>query len=547
MRNVTKKSEPFVEVHQPCPCGKSSDAYAIRADNSGFCFSCGDSHSAQYKEKLLSDNFKTFLVESKYQKEIDKVITPDNPDDFLYDVIAHRGISVDTYKRYGTLFKLDKQTKEPLEIAFIYPKTALQLRRLDRKEFWTKGNMSEEGLYGIDKFDPGAYDSITICEGAFDAHAAFQMLDGDSACVAIKSAQSAKKDCIIDWEKINAFKKIIICVDNDEPGIKAAQDIASLFDFNKVFKVTLSQYKDANDYLINGKEVDFIKAWSSSKRYTPDNIIASFSDISSKLDDSQEDQIGTYPFKGLQEKLYGLHKGEVIVFKGDEGIGKTETFRAMQHHLLKTVKNCKIAIIHLEEDNGTTVKGIATYEDKYPYVHPENKASKKQILDSYMKAVEGKEDKVFIYESFDVEDEDIFLDNIRFLVSACGCQFVFLDHISWLGTGLASEDERKKLDRISQKLKLLAKELRFCMILISHTNDDGKTRGSRNISKAANTVIHMHRDKVAANEEERNKMLYIIEKARGGGNTGPGGFAMFEKDTMRLIDMEEAMQFEFTR
>jgi len=131
-----------------------------------------------------------------------------------------------------------------------------------------------------------------------------------------------------------------------------------------------------------------------------------------------------------------------------------------------------------------------------------------------------------------VEDEDAFLGNIRFLVSAAGCRFIFLDHITWLATGLADDDERKKLDRLSQKLKLLAKELRFCLIEISHVNDDGKTRGSRNISKVANTVIMLDRDVTAGS----NLMRFIIEKARLGGRSGPAGRAVMNQEKGMLVE-----------
>jgi replicative DNA helicase len=350
------------------------------------------------------------------------------------------------------------------------------------------------------------------------------------------------------WEWINSFDRIVLCLDNDEVGSKTARSIASLFDFNKVFKVDLARRKDANEYLEAGEINEFNKAWYGAKRFTPDNVLSTFHEIEESLADSNEDMLCTYPFKGLQDRLYGLHRGEVVVFKGDEGIGKTETFRALEHHILSTVEDSKIGILHLEEDEGTTVKAIATYEDQYPYVHPEYKTDPKEVMKAFKRAVKDKEDRVFIYESFDVEDENQLLDNIRFLVSACGCSFIFLDHITWLATGLENEDERKKLDRISQKLKLLAKELRFCLIMITHTNDEGKSRGSRNITKVANTVIHISRDKVAAIEEERNKMYYVIEKARAGGNTGPAGFAVFDKETMRLLDGTPVFEkFELVR
>jgi hypothetical protein len=110
-----------------------------------------------------------------------------------------------------------------------------------------------------------------------------------------------------------------------------------------------------------------------------------------------------------------------------------------------------------------------------------------------------------------------------------------LDHISWLATGTDDEDERRKLDRVSQKLKLLAKELRFCLVMISHVNDDGKTRGSRNISKVANTVISLERDILG----ESQSTFFIVEKARLGGRAGRAGYGTFNREKGKLIPEEE--------
>ena len=84
----------------------------------------------------------------------------------------------------------------------------------------------------------------------------------------------------------------------------------------------------------------------------------------------------------------------------------------------------------------------------------------------------------------------------------------------------------------------MAKELKFCLIEISHVNDDGKTRGSRNITKVANTVIHMFRDKINPVASERNKLYLVVEKARlRGAETGPAGFLVFNSTTLNLEDV----------
>lgn len=239
--------------------------------------------------------------------------------------------------------------------------------------------MSNPELFGRDKFDPGSKDSITITEGEFDAPSVYEAVRGQTAAVSVRSSSQAKRDCIAHRDYINSFKKIIICFDNDEPGQKAAREVSTLFDFNKVYHVKLTKYKDASDYFQNG-EVDALeKTWRNCRRYSPDNIISTFEEIEKSLLESREDCIGTYPFTQVQNSLYGLHRGEVIVFKGPSGIGKTEVFRAMEHHLLKTTKS-NIGIIHMEEDNATTVKALAGYELNLPATLPDSGLSNLDIL-----------------------------------------------------------------------------------------------------------------------------------------------------------------------
>lgn len=514
---MDKERSEFSEVHIPCPCGDSSDAFCLREDHSGFCFSCNKNYSRK--------------------EMIEKDMT--NPE-YTYEVVGMRSISRKTMESYGVVTKFLGKT--PIEVAFPYygpedPQTGevpecVKVREIDRKNFVVKGlGFKDCRLFGQDIFDPGSKKSITICEGEFDAMATYEMLRGNSACVSLKSgASGAASDLRKHYDYVNSFDRIYLAFDNDKPGQEATRSVQGLFDFRKVYHVKFHKYKDANEYLEKGAADEFEATWKSAKRFTPDNIISGFGEIAAALAEQNEDQLGQYPFPELNERLYGVHAGEVIVVKAPEGVGKTEFFRATEHHLIKTTEY-PIGIIHLEEDNGTTIKAIAGYELGVPAVLPDCGLSREDILAGYKRAVKDDEGRVHIHSSFDVEDEEAFLGNIRFLVSAVGCRFIFLDHISWLATGMQDEDERKKLDRISQKLKLLAKELRFALIMISHVNDDGKTRGSRNITKVANTVIHLDR----AVSEGGTMTQITVEKARLGGRTGPGGKVFFDRPSGRLL------------
>lgn len=491
----------FDLIHLPCPCGQSSDAYAINENKWGYCFSCS----------------KSFPPEGG--------IPIDKKDD--YRIYPHRNISEKTFNFYNIKTKFVDD--EPVEVGFRYPNESYKIRELKQKNFRTYGPIREAGLFGKDHFDPGSKESITITEGEYDALSVYEMIGKTAAC-SVRSASSAFTDCSRDRDYINSFKRIILCFDADEVGQEAAKKVATLFDFNKVYHVKFHTKKDANEFLQNEDAYTFRTLWENAKRYSPDNIISQFIDIEKSLSVSNEDQIGTYPFSRLQEATYGLHRGEVIVVKAPRGAGKTELFRAMEHHLLKTTDH-NIGIIHLEEDNATTVKAIAGYELKAPAVLPDSGLSKSEIFEAYKKAVGNKEDRVHIYESFEVEDEDILYDNIRFLVTAAGCSFIFLDHITWLATGRSDSDERIRLDRISQRLKLLAKELKFCLIMISHVNVNGVTRGSANIENVANTIISIARDHLSQDDLIKRTTNFMLEKVRLGGKTGNGGCAIFDVET----------------
>lgn len=498
----------------------SSDAFSIDSDGDGYCFS-GNCKQPVHNKK------KKEVVEIKDEEEK----TYKGQGEVRYT--SHRGLSESTIRFYDIKTKFIDDT--PVEVAFPWPKKFL-IRNLETGKRRMEGETKTGGCFGVDKFDPGSKDSVTIVVGDWDAPSIYEATRGKTAAISAGGDQAAKRNCIIDRDFINSFNKIILCFDNDDSGQKAAKEIAPLFDFNKLYHVKLTKYKDASDYFQKGEVDNLEKAWNNAKRYSPDNIISTFSEIQAALKKSKEDQLGTYPFATIQAMTYGLHAGEVVVFKGFEKIGKTEIFRAIEHHLLKTTKH-NIGIIHLEEDNGTTIKGIAGYELGIPAMLPDSGLSEDDIFKAYKQAVNDNDSRVHLYQSFETEDEELFLDGLRFLAAAAGCKFIFLDHISWLATGKEDDDERKKLDRLSQKIKLLAKELGICILMISHTNDEGKTRGSRNITKVANTIVHMDRDKMSPDERTRRTTKLSLEGVRLGGQTGPAGEVYMNPMTAKLEEL----------
>jgi twinkle protein len=194
-----------------------------------------------------------------------------------------------------------------------------------------------------------------------------------------------------------------------------------------------------------------------------------------------------------------------------------------------------MAIIHLEEAEKRSVQGLLSYELGVPVHLPDCSASVDEQLKSY-EALTKRDGRLHFYTHFGSDDPDTILDTIRYLVSVCHCKFVFLDHITMLVTGFEGDDERKKLDYISTRLAMLTRELDFTLFLVSHVNDNGQTRGSRNISKIADLIVHLERDNEAESFDTRNTTSLMVKGNRFAGKSGPAGYLQFDPHTYQVSE-----------
>lgn len=519
---MQSKPNPFVLTHQPCPLCHSSDAASFRADGSGYCFSCN--------KNIRGVDIKTEIV-----------VKPEAPtlSDFTTQYLGWRGVTSETMRFFGVQTRVLADGK-PHSLMLPYPGGGVKNREIAQKKFWSTGTMNAPGLFGQDRFSAGSAKAVTITEGELDALSAFQMLGSAYPAVSVRGSSSARKDCQQSFEYLNSFEKIYLCFDTDGPGKKAAQEVASLFDFNKVFEVKLDLFKDANEYLTNGKQREFKNVWWNAKRYLPAGIVSSLSEFGRILSEDQDKPSVPYPFSGLEEKTLGIRTGEFVLVTAPEGIGKTEFIRRIEHHLLRNT-DASIACIHLEETQSRQLKGLAGIELRAPAHLPTGQVSVDEINATLAKLVGGRDDRLHIYSHFGSDDPDVLLETIRFLVAVAGCKYVFLDHITMVVTGLGDDDERRMLDYLSTKLATLCHDLDFTLFCISHVNDDGKTRGSRNISKVANLRIDLNRDLVAELEEDRNKTFVTVSKNRYAGKTGPAGVLAFDVDEFMLKEAKEVI------
>jgi twinkle protein len=498
------------KTHIPCPKCSSSDAYCEYEDGHGYCFSCN-----------------TYIPAEGYEK-----------DNYSFQTMEERGLSKWALAKYG--IKVATENMVPCHWIFPYA-DGTKYRNFNNKEFWGTKGMSA-GLFGKEQFPAGGK-YITVTEGEFDAASVYQMFDYKYPAVSVRSSSTAKKDCTADHQYLDSFERIYLCFDNDDAGNKATKEVASLFDFNKVYIVKLDKHNDPNAYLQNDDTEAFKKVWWGAKRAIPEGIISSFDEVRQELDTRPTTPLAEYPFQSLQEATFGIRGGEVSLFKAEEGIGKTEIIRAIEYHVLTTTDH-NVGIIHLEESKARLIKGLAGYSLGKPCHLPNSEIENEKIFEAYEKSVQ-RNDRCVLYSNHSTDDPSSILNTIRFLVSGLGCKIIFLDHITMLVTGSTEENERKQLDFLSTKLEHLVEELDFALVMITHINnsEERATRGSKNISKCAHLVVDLRRDITHDNPQIKNTTELVIVKNRFSGVTGKCGEVYFDPMTFMISDKDQRMEF----
>ena len=519
----------YVKTHQPCPDCGSSDALSYYSNGNTYCFSCGELHrnstSTSLKEKLMKEYEKP--VNMEYQKGVECDI-------------PERGISKNTCKFFNV-------TKGSSHWYFPYydderNHIANKKRSITDKKFLSQGKLSSSTLFGQNLFNGGKY--ITITEGEIDALSVFQMMGSKWPVVSIKTgAKSAVSDVSANYDYFNQFDNIKICFDNDEPGKKAAKEVAELL-MPKTHIINLNM-KDANEYLINGEEKQFQQMWWDSKKYTPEGIVAG-SDMWETIVAGPTESSVKYPYKGLNKLTFGIRMGELVTIAAGSGLGKSSFMREIAYHILKNTEH-SVGLMFMEESVRRTAQAVVGLDMNKPIHLPDFEYTEDELRTAFNNTLET--DRLFFFDHFGSNSINNIVSRVRYMVRALKCKYIFLDHVSILVSDQSNMDERKALDEIMTRLRTLVQELDICMFVASHLkrvdygHEEGgraklhQLRGSGSIGQLSDIVLGLERDGQATDMRERHMTTVRVIKNRFSGLTGPSNKLFYDLNTGRLHEI----------
>ena len=519
------ESESTFLYHEPCPSCGSKDNLGRYSDGHAHCFGCnyyehGDS-GVSIARKPVNPNL-TEYYEGTVDPLVARGITEETCGKFGVRVGSYRGKKVHLYPYYR-----DNQV------------VACKVRDKD-KNFSFIGDTSSPTLFGQNLWSSGK--KIVVTEGEIDCLTVSQLQGNKWPTVSVPNgAQAARKSISKNLEFFDGFDEVILMFDMDEPGQAAVRSCAELFAPGKC-KIASLPLKDANECLLAGKGDAVIQAIWNAKEYRPDGIISGV-DLWEEV--TKDDAVSNvdYPWIGLNLKTGGLRRGELVTVTAGSGIGKSAIVREIAYHLISHGET--VGMLMLEENPKRTALGLMGIQLNKP-VHISKEGIPEADLRSAFDETVGS-GRLFLYNHFGSSDIDNLVAKVRFLARGCGCNWIILDHLSIVVSGLGDGDERRLIDNCMTILRTLVEETGVGMILVSHLkrpegnkgHEEGAStslsqlRGSHAIAQLSDIVIGLERNQQG---EEPNTTTVRVLKNRYSGDTGIAGKLFYDKETGRLTE-----------
>lgn len=123
----------------------------------------------------------------------------------------------------------------------------------------------------------------------------------------------ACKQVVGQYEWFNRFERVVICMDNDEAGKKAAEAVAKALPKGKAYIMEMN-LKDPNEYLEKGKNKEFIAAFYRARAYTPSGIVGSGGLLDLMKEAAVVPKIPLPPFMHKVQKMMagGIPLGRIV-------------------------------------------------------------------------------------------------------------------------------------------------------------------------------------------------------------------------------------------
>lgn len=299
--------------------------------------------------------------------------------------------------------------------------------------------------------------------------------------------------------------------------------------------------------LVKGMVKELKVAVYSATAFRPDGIVSG-ADLDLAFLKTVTPKGLSIPYAELNDAIRGLRKRELVMVCAGSGIGKSTLVRELGYHLTAE-HGCTVGYIMLEESLAKTAQALVAIDRGIPVgelMEAPSLLTDAEWEESFKRVVAPS----YMYDAWGSSDVENIISKMRYLAVGCGCDFIILDHISMVVSGL-DVDERKTLDMLMTAIRAEVVEATGVGVLgVVHLKRNGNKesfneggqvsitdlRGSAAIEQLSDVVIAAERNQ---QDEERPTLTTLrLLKNRPFGVVGKRGYAEYIIDSGRLLPAE---------
>lgn len=400
-----------------------------------------------------------------------------------------RGISKELQERY--LIGFDPKA-DPAKTGYTTPRIIIPItfghyiaRSIDSKtpkEYCKLNNKGATiGIFNEAAISAGNAENIFVVEGVFDA---LSIIEAGGEAIALNSTSNCRL-LLKGLEKEPTDKTLLICLDNDKAGKRAAQELTAGLERLNI-RYTAADlnggHKDPNEYL-QADRAGFIKAVAAAEQKTaarPDNT-SRYIDLimSGDIERFREGAARKTGFSNLDEKTGGLYSG-LYCIAATSSLGKTTfslqladnlaaagsniLFFSLEQSRLELVSK-SLARITAQNDIKTAVTSLQIRRGYLPEQVLQAAEDYKIAVEERMNIIEG---------NFNCNIEYIRNYTRDYIKRTGETPVIFVDYLQILqGEPSKHQTTKEQVDLTVTELKRLSRELNTAVFIISSVNRAG--------------------------------------------------------------------------
>ncbi|MFK1164246.1 AAA family ATPase [Pseudomonas aeruginosa] len=436
-----------------------------------------------------------------------------------------RGLTEETIKAF-------KIAEDGQNIVFPYLRNGslihwkkLGVERPDGKKKITTSSDTEPCLFGWQAIPDGVRE-VTITEGEIDAMTAWQY-GRPALSVPFGGGKDGKQRWIeYEFDNLQRFDVIYLCLDDDEPGHQATEEIVRRLgrDRCRLVKLGCKDFNEALDALYYSAD-DIAECYAKAKNFDPERLksVSSYSEeVKAEFYDQNPETTGMeLPWSAYANKIR-FRPSELTIWTGWSGHGKSQLLNYLAFHgMNRKGSQDRFCIASMEMPARRTLQRMVRQASGMS-------CPSRGYIDAILDWLDG---KLWIYDQLGTAKTGEMLEDFRYAARRYGVNHFIVDSLAKLGM---AEDDYNGQKQAMEALVGFAHEMNVHVHLVAHprkADDEGKppgkldVRGGAILTDLADNVCTVWRNKrkeMAKGDDykDQSDVRLIISKQRLTGDEG---------------------------